>query len=109
MCLQMDRRKKHCSVIIRKGRVISVGTNQLKTHPMAKKYGYLFDEMHSELDAFRKCRERDGIELWNFRFNRMGEERFSKPCIKCLPWCVQVFDRICYTTGEGIQEMTYER
>lgn len=106
ICLRTDRKKKHCSVILKKGRVIAVGTNLLKTHPIAKKYGYLFDEMHSELDAFRRCKERDGLELWNFRFNRFGEERYSRPCTKCLPWCIEVFDRIYYTTGEGIEEMT---
>lgn len=106
ICLHIDRPKRHCSIILRKGRVISVGTNLLKTHPMAKKYGYLFDELHSELDAYRKCEDdRSGLELWNFRFNRFGNERLSRPCPKCLPWCVEVFDRIYYTTGNGIAEM----
>jgi len=77
----------------------------MKTHPIAKRYGYLFDEMHSELDAFRKCEGRAGLELWNFRFNRFGQERISRPCPKCLPWCVEVFDGIHFTTGEGIKRM----
>jgi hypothetical protein len=106
LCLHIDRAKRHCSIIIRKDRVISVGTNKMKTHPMAKKYGYLFDELHSELDAFRKCNERDGLELWNFRFNRFGNERLSCPCSKCLPWCFEVFDNIYYTTGTGISELS---
>lgn len=105
LCLHIDRPKRHCSIILRKGRVISVGTNLMKTHPMAKKYGYLFDELHSELDAFRKCEERNGLELWNFRFNRFGNERLSRPCPKCLPWCVEVFDTIYFTTGSGISEL----
>jgi hypothetical protein len=105
ICLCIDRPKRHCSVVIHKGKVLAVGTNQMKTHPLARKYGYLFDEMHSELDAFRKCDDKRGIELWNFRFNRFGQERISRPCPKCLPWCVEVFDHIYYTTGEGISKM----
>jgi hypothetical protein len=77
----------------------------MKTHPLARKYGYLFDEMHSELDAFRKCGNKQGLELWNFRFNRFGQERISRPCTKCLPWCIEVFDCIHYTTGDGIKRL----
>jgi hypothetical protein len=105
ICLRIDRPKRHCSVILHRGRVVAVGTNQMKTHPIAKRYGYLFDEMHSELDAFRKCEGRAGLELWNFRFNRFGQERISRPCPKCLPWCIEVFDGIHFTTGEGIKRM----
>lgn len=105
VCLGIDRPKRHCSIVMRKGRVLAVGTNRIKTHPLAKKYGYLFDEMHSELDAFRQCEEHDSLELWNFRFNRFGQERLSRPCPKCMPWCYQVFRDIYYTTGDGVVRM----
>lgn len=104
LCLTVERQKKHCSIIIRKGRILSVGSNNMKTHPLAKKYGYPFDEMHSELDAFRKCNIKDNLELWNFRFNRFGQERISKPCFRCAPWCLEVFEKIFYTTGHGISK-----
>jgi len=26
----------------------------------------------------------------------------SKPCNKCLPWCVAIFDNIWYTTNGGL-------
>ena len=104
-CLEIPRQKKHCSVILYKRKIISVGINRFKTHPLAVKHGYLFGEVHSELDALLKCEKRDsGMELWNFRFNRHGQMRISRPCAKCLPWCLKVFDRIHYTTNEGIVE-----
>lgn len=103
-CIEIPRRKKHCSVIIHKNRILAVGINRFKTHPLAVKHGYLFGEVHSELDAFLKCDRKEGLELWNFRFNSLGQMRISRPCPKCLPWCVKVFDRICYTMNDGIHE-----
>jgi len=103
-CLEIPRHKKHCSIILHKNKILSVGINRFKTHPLAVKHGYLFGEVHSELDAFLKCDRRDGLELWNFRFNRQGQMRISRPCLKCLPWCLKVFDRICFTMDDGIFE-----
>ena len=54
VALDIDRQKKHVSFIVRKGVVESVGGNQYKTQPLAKKYGYRYDEVHSELDALLK-------------------------------------------------------
>ena len=49
--LDSSRKKKHVSLILVRNNIISVGTNQLKSHPKAKKIGYRYDEVHSELDA----------------------------------------------------------
>jgi len=103
LCLEIPRPKKHISIILYKGRIESIGTNQLKTHPEALKHGYLFGEMHSELDAFLKLGERKrGLTLFNIRFNRFGQMRMSRPCFRCMPWCVGCFDEIWYTTDEGV-------
>lgn len=102
--MEIPRRKKHCSIIMHKNKILAVGINRFKTHPLAVKHGYLFGEVHSELDAFLKCDRRDGLELWNFRFNSFGQMRISRPCPKCMPWCGKVFDRICYTMDDGIHE-----
>lgn len=104
--LQIERQKKHVSLVVRKGIVESVGTNQFKTHPLAKKYGYRYDEVHSELDALLKYKgSKDGLTLVNFRFNSDGEMRMSKPCCLCLPWCTAVFNDIFYTTNDGIIQL----
>ena len=103
VALDIDRQKKHVSFIVRKGVVESVGVNQYKTHPLAKKYGYRYDEVHSELDALLKYKgPKDGLSLYNFRFNRYGDMRMSKPCRLCTPWCDAVFDEIFYTTDQGV-------
>ena len=46
MCLQINRQKKHTSLVLCKKRIIAVGFNHFKTHPKAREYGYQFDEMH---------------------------------------------------------------
>lgn len=110
LCLNIPRQKKHVSLIICKKRVIAVGMNYFKTHPKAKEIGYQFEEMHSELDAFRKLDKDDKkkkLHLINIRFNRFGQMRMSKPCEKCLPWCIEVFNTIHYTTDNGIKSLNY--
>ena len=104
VALEIERPKKHVSIIIRKNEIVSIGTNTFRTHPQAKKLGYRFEEVHSELDALLRYRGlKDNLKLFNFRFNRFAEMRISKPCRLCLPWCEAVFDEIWYTTNEGFK------
>jgi len=106
-CLTIERSKKHCSLIIHKNNIISVGINQFKTHPKAKEIGYRYDEVHSELDALLRCKQKGNLTLLNIRFNRFGEMRLAKPCHLCMPWCKMIFDSIYYTTPEGVVRLEY--
>ena len=104
--LEIPRPKKHVSIIIRKNEIVSIGTNNFRTHPMAKKLGYRFDEVHSELDALLRYKgPKDNLKLINYRFNRFGNMRMSKPCCKCLPWCLALFDELWYSTDSGIMKL----
>lgn len=100
------RQFRHVSFVLRNNLVISTGTNCRKTHPDAKRIGYLFDERHSELDALVRIPkfQRYNLALVNFRFNKQGLLRNSKPCKKCLPWCSEVFDEIWYSSDEGMNK-----
>lgn len=100
-CLDIPRTKKHVSLILRKGRLLAVGTNAFKGHPIASKIGYRFGEQHSELNAFLKCSEKDRLTLINVRFNKEGHMRMARPCSLCLPWCSALFDNIYYTCPDG--------
>mgnify|MGYP005834636127 FL=1 len=109
IALEIPRPKKHVSMIVRKNEIVSIGTNHFRTHPQAKKHGYRFDEVHSELDALLRYKGlKDNLRLINFRFNRFGEMRISRPCCKCLPWCVALFDDIWYTSNEGLHKLDLE-
>ena len=106
LSMAMERQKKHISIIVHKKEIIAIGQNEYKTHPQSIKLGYRYPEMHSELDAYRKVPKslRDKkLILLNFRFNRFGNFRNSKPCNVCSKWCENVFHNIYYTTDEGIQ------
>ena len=105
ICLSIPRQKKHCSLIFHKNRLVASGCNLYKTHPKAKEIGYLFDEMHSELAAYRKvpkCLRGKKLHLINIRFNKLGKLRMARPCELCLPWCKEVFESIQYTMEEGM-------
>tara|TARA_Y100001938_G_C8040308_1_gene405820 strand:- start:674 stop:1039 length:366 start_codon:yes stop_codon:yes gene_type:complete len=100
----IDRPKKHVSIIVYKNKILAAGVNRAKTHPKAKEYGYMFGELHSELDAVRKIEPQEGLILVNYRMNRFLEFRNSKPCSKCMPWCLALFREIYYTTNEGMRK-----
>lgn len=103
------RNHNHVSLIIKSNRVLGVGINKRKTHPLAMKYGYRSCELHSELDALlkvpRDCRK--GLILINFRFGPKGDMKLSKPCPKCLPWCMELFDEIYYSIPNGLAQLEY--
>ena len=104
--MTIERSQKHISIVLdKKGKVLSFGRNGVRTHPEAAKKGYRFDEVHSELDAFlRLPRDKRGdkdLVLLNFRFNRFGELRISRPCPKCMPWCEAIFGQIIYSMNDG--------
>lgn len=108
LCLEIPRQKKHISLIFHKKKLLSIGRNCFKTHPKAKEIGYPYEEMHSELDAYRKLPHKyRGLKLTlvNVRYNRFRQLRMSRPCELCTPWCLEVFDDIYYTDNEGIKRM----
>jgi len=101
--LTVQRDRVHVSLVIRKNKLISVGTNNWKTHPRTVELGYMLPYLHSELDAVRKINTSlDKLTLINYRFSKTGHIGMSRPCKYCMPWCVNMFDKIYYTNEEGI-------
>lgn len=102
-----DKQFRHVSIILRKNKIVSVGINQKKTHPEANKIGYIFAGRHSELDALIRVPkdQRKDLTLLNYRFNKQGQLRLSKPCLKCMPWCLDIFDEIYYSTNKGMEKL----
>jgi len=102
--IEESRNHKHVSIVIRKKHVISIGTNKRHTHPLSVIYGYRNDEVHSELDAIRKIpsKYRNDLILVNYRFGPNGNLKLARPCNLCMPWCRSVFDKIYYSTTQGM-------
>lgn len=105
--IDSEKQFRHVSLILKKKQIISTGINQRKTHPEASKIGYIFDGRHSELDALIRIpkSQRKDLILINYRFNKLGQTRLSKPCIRCMPWCLEIFDEIYFSTNEGMQKL----
>lgn len=72
---------KMAAVIVKGGRILSIGNNHLCGHPEA----YYGSSFHAEHDAIRKAgTSLQGAKMYVYRFGRSnGELRVSKPCLGC--------------------------
>jgi deoxycytidylate deaminase len=79
-------RQKHGAVVVKSGRVIGIGYNKNKNHPMAVSPEHIKTHCsrHAEIEAIRDARFAvDGAILYVARINRQGKDRYSKPCKYC--------------------------
>ena len=76
------------------GKLLGIGHNKLKTHPLQAKWAYklgLPDRiyLHAETDCIIKCINRHGVDalfdadIYVGRFNKKGDTALSKPCSIC--------------------------
>lgn len=110
-------RCRHFSFILYKNRIISIGNNSKKTHPLNLKNrktslrtGEDFsDQKHicSEFSAINKLKNMTNIDtkkcvLVNIRYNRNGEIALSKPCMSCENLLKYFsFKRVIWTDNDG--------
>lgn len=111
------QRCRHFSFILDGARIVSMGINSPKTHPMNLKFNYMnrnkvrissFVGTHSELNAVMKMGYPDcsGLILINTRINRNDELDCSKPCLGCTDMMGKLgFKAAIYTTKGGDFEM----
>ncbi len=97
-------RKKHFTFIVERNKILSVGWNNgWKTHPLAYKYGYRFDCIHSELAAILNMQRKiaSNAQLINIRILN-GEIAMAKPCPRCRHLLVDLnITKVWYTTNYG--------
>lgn len=83
------------SVIVRGSKIISVGTNNIKTHPRSP---HPFSSLHSEMAAILLAKQDlKGCDLYVFREIKNGTLALSRPCEYC--WKM--------ISGSGIEEVHY--
>ena len=102
------------AVIVKKNRIISVGCNLLKTHPIQKKYDVYrgIDEdcirhrLHAEMACILAAKEDlSGATIYIYRENRNGELGMCRPCCACYQMIKDSgISRMVYTTTNGIAE-----
>ena len=108
-----DLRCRHFSFILDRNRIISIGMNSIKTHPMNLKYNYVNKNKesisnivgtHAELNAVIKLGEEDcsRLTLVNTRINRNNLLDNSAPCSGCSDMIRQLsFKNVYYSNIKG--------
>ena len=106
-------RAKLAAAVCIKNRIISLGTNQLKTHPFQKAYAKNSEAifLHAEINAIRNSLNHLSTEdlkqatLYVYRVKRPEEKSshwingMAKPCMGCMGAIVEFgFKRVVYTT-----------
>ena len=89
------------SVLVRKNRVASVGTNSLKTNPNSP---HAYKSTHAEFSAILSSGKHDlsGYELYVYRERKDGQLGMSEPCSSCMTLIKKVnIEKIHYSTDDG--------
>ena len=99
-------RSKHFSFIVKKNSIVSIGWNlSTKSHPIASKFGYRFDAIHSELSSilsFGDLINAHKYQFLNLRFYN-GKIGISRPCDKCQRLLVHYgFNIVTYSDEFGL-------
>lgn len=78
-------RHRHGAVLVKSGRVLSIGFNyNNKTNYLTKKY-FLYPTVHAEMDCFLGLSPEDIKDsvLYVYRVKRLGDVGYSAPCAGC--------------------------
>ena len=105
-----DMTHQLCALVVRKNRVLSIGYNSNKTHPIADTK---MQQLHAEMHAVVQCPDGDlgGADIVVARARAEGKAGLAKPCMTCegiLKRCG--VRRVYYTTnwdenGPAVEEM----
>jgi len=107
-----NKRCRHFSFIFERNRLISIGVNNPKTHPLNLKYNYVGKKQgkindvvgtHSEMSAVIKTGQENckGLTIVNTRVNRNNQLDYSYPCNGCWDMIKTLgFKKLLYTTKE---------
>lgn len=89
----------HGAVIVKGGRVISVGVNSYRNHPLTVTTPSSESSTHAEIAAMKACNtDLRGCIIYIARVNRKGEDRMSMPCVECNKAIIKAgFKKIVYT------------
>lgn len=120
---QDNKRCQHFSFIMHKKRIVAIGSNHKKTHPLNLKNKKISDRTGldvsdqkytcSEFNAITKLKRLTNIEtkrctLINIRYDRTGKLAEAKPCMSCQNLLKYFeFKKIVWTNSKGeYQEQT---
>ena len=107
---------RHAAVIVKAGRVLSVGRNRDKTHPSSvgvDRDGEVFTRtIHAEMDAILKVKNKDhlkGATIYVARKGRNQKAGMSCPCKMCQGLINKYgLKKAVFTTEHGIGMLEFD-
>lgn len=105
---QSQEQKRLGAVVARRGKILGVGSNTRKTHPLSRA---TYQTTHAEVAAIASAKDSlQGATLYVVRILRDGSVAMSKPCPGCQALAESVgIKTIIYTTDCGMLEyMDYD-
>jgi len=111
-----DIHHRHAAVIVKAGRVLSVGRNRDKTHPDSvgvDEDGELFTRtIHAEMDAILKVKNKEhlkGATIYVARKGRNQKAGMSCPCKMCQGLISKYgFKKAVFTTEHGVGVLEFD-
>lgn len=103
---QDEMRTFHAAFLVKKNKIIKIGLNKRRTHPVIKKHPYHEGQVgiHAELDVILKSGKKNlrGHDLVVLRVDNNGKLNNSKPCAGCSSVIRQFgVENIYYSTSSG--------
>lgn len=109
-----DLNYKHFSFIYSNTKQLAYATNTVSTPPLHLGYARLLDRpamIHSELAAYRKFtqhpqyRRNQTVSMINFRLNKSGEIKLSRPCVACIAFMrAMQIKKVIYSDDQSIRK-----
>ena len=108
----------HTTFILEKKRIISIGINNIKSHPKTAEFDYVGEKkgtfiasLHSEMDSWLKLGQEDCSKYTfiNIRINNNGKLDYSAPCLGCKRLMEQIgFKKFYYSNkNRGFTEYSH--
>lgn len=96
--------KRHGAVIVKNGRVMSLGINKWRNKGLEQEHAYWLDilTVHAERDALSRVSDARGAVVYIARVGKEGERLMSRPCWRCMKALAEAgVKRVIYTVGEA--------
>lgn len=102
-----DIRCKHAAYLVEKNKIISIGINKEKSHPLQKEFSRFTNMtyLHAEIDCLKSVNKFDinKTTLYILRIDKNGHYANSAPCKGCQEYLNQIkIKRIVYSITKGI-------
>jgi len=101
---------RHVAVVVKGGRVLSIGRNRYKTHPKSSEDAFC-RSVHAEMDAIWKIKDKSllqGATIYVARKGRNDLPGMSCPCMKCQEIISKHgMRRAVFTTEHGTGTMDF--